>query len=116
MGRPPYAIPGFPGLSVFETGGHTPGSQIFVARVGDSSGSRLWVFTGDIVNHIDGIVHNLPKPMLYSVFVVPEHRDRLDLLRRMLAELAQHPGTDLLVSHDLLQLESMGLAGAEEGP
>jgi len=112
---PLHPIPGFPGLSVFATGGHTPGSQVFVARVRDSVGSRLWVFTGDVVNNIDGVRFNVPKPTIYSLFVVPEHRDRLDLLRRMLAELAQHPGTDLLVSHDLLQLEAMGLAGTEGG-
>ncbi|MBW2399245.1 MAG: hypothetical protein JRG80_08225 [Deltaproteobacteria bacterium] len=110
---PLYAVPGFPGLSVFATGGHTPGSQVFVARVGDPVGSRLWVFTGDLANHIDGILHNLPKPTLYSLFVVPEHRDRLDLLRRMLAELARQPGVDLLVSHDLRQLEAMGLVQKE---
>lgn len=113
---PLYALPGFPGLSVFETGGHTPGSQIFVARVRDSAGSRLWVFTGDIVNHVDGIVHNVPKPTLYSLFVVPEHRDGLERLRYMLAELAQRPGVDPLVSHDLQQLEAMGLAAGEEEP
>ncbi len=113
---PLYALPGFPGLSVFATGGHTPGSQVFVARVGDPGGSRLWVFTGDLANHIDGILHNLPKPTLYSLFVVPEHRDRLDFLRRMLAELARQPGVDLLVSHDLRQLEAMGFAAKGKQP
>jgi len=114
-GGPLFEIPGFPGLSVFATGGHTPGSQVFVARIRESVGSRIWVFTGDLVNHIDGVRYNVPKPALYSLFVVPEHRDRLDVLRRMLAELAKHPGTDLLVSHDLLQLEAMGLAGTKGG-
>ena len=113
---PLHTVPGFPGLSVFATGGHSPGSQVFVARVGNTVGSRLWVFTGDLANHIDGIHHNLPKPMLYSLFVVPEHRDRLDLLRRMLAEMAHPPGVDLLVSHDLRQLESMGLVAWGDGP
>jgi glyoxylase-like metal-dependent hydrolase (beta-lactamase superfamily II) len=113
---PLYSIPGFPGLSVFATGGHTPGSQVFVARVRNSVGSHLRVFTGDLVNNIDGVRYNVPKPALYSLFVVPEHRDRLDLLRRMLAELSQRPGVDLLVSHDLLHLESMGLGTDGERP
>ena len=113
---PLHALPDFPGLSVFATGGHTPGSQVFVARVADPVGSHLWIFTGDIANHIDGILHNLPKPTLYSLFVVPEHRDRLDLMRRVLAELERQPGVDLLVSHDLRQLEAMGLATKGEEP
>ena len=108
-GGPIYAIPGFPGLGVFETGGHTPGSQVFVARVADPVGPRLWIFTGDLVNHIDGVRHNLPKPTLYSLFVVPEDRVRLDLLRRYLAKLVARPGGGLLVSHDLRQLEATGV-------
>jgi glyoxylase-like metal-dependent hydrolase (beta-lactamase superfamily II) len=116
VGGPLFALPGFPGLSVFATGGHTPGSQVFVARVGNSVGSRLWVFTGDLANNIDGILYNLPKPTLYSLFVVPEHRDRLDLLRRLLARLALQPDVDLLVSHDLRQLQAMGLVEKGEKP
>jgi glyoxylase-like metal-dependent hydrolase (beta-lactamase superfamily II) len=108
-GGPIYAVPGFPGLGVFATGGHTPGSQVFVARVADPLGSRLWIFTGDLVNHIDGVRHNLPKPTLYSLFVVPEDRARLDQLRRYLARLVVRPGSDLLVSHDLRQLEETGV-------
>jgi len=115
-GGPLHPIPGFPGLGVFATGGHTPGSQVFVARTADTIGSRLWVFTGDLANNIDGIRHNLPKPTLYSLFVVPEHRARLDVLRRFLAELERQPGVDLLVSHDLRQLEAMGLASERLKP
>jgi glyoxylase-like metal-dependent hydrolase (beta-lactamase superfamily II) len=102
-------IPGFPGLGIIAAGGHTPGSQIFVARVSNSSGDRLWIFTGDLVNHIDGIRHNLPKPTAYSLFIVPEARERLDLLRRYLAGLGSQPDVRLLVSHDLRQLEASGV-------
>jgi glyoxylase-like metal-dependent hydrolase (beta-lactamase superfamily II) len=115
-GGPLYAIPGFPGLGVFAAGGHTPGSQVFVARVGDPADSRLWIFTGDLVNNIDGVRHNLPKPTLYSLFVVPEHRRRLELLRRTLAELEHQPGVDLLVSHDLRHLEASERDSAEVRP
>jgi glyoxylase-like metal-dependent hydrolase (beta-lactamase superfamily II) len=113
---PLLAVPGFPGLSVFATGGHTPGSQVFVARVVEDAGQRLWVFTGDLVNNIDGVRKNLPKPTLYSLFVVPEHVDRLERLRRMLAELAQLPDVDLLVSHDLRQIEAAGLGVRPKRP
>jgi glyoxylase-like metal-dependent hydrolase (beta-lactamase superfamily II) len=109
-GGPLYEMPGFPGLAVFATGGHTPGSQVFVARVADALGARVWIFTGDIVNHIDGVRLNLPKPTLYSLFVVPEHREQLERMRRLLADLGRPPDVELLVSHDLRQIEGSGLA------
>jgi glyoxylase-like metal-dependent hydrolase (beta-lactamase superfamily II) len=103
------ALPGFPGLAFFAAGGHTPGSQIFVAHVRTGDGVRTWVLTGDIVNQIDGIRRNVPKPPLYSLLLVPESTARLDVLRRFLGGLESEHGVGLLVSHDQLSLEASGL-------
>jgi glyoxylase-like metal-dependent hydrolase (beta-lactamase superfamily II) len=104
------AVPGFPGVAVVAAGGHTPGSQIIAARVQSNSGDRLFVFTGDIVNHVDGIHENIGKPWAYRTFIVPEFEERQTELRRFLAALTKElPPFQLLVSHDLHQLESSGI-------
>ncbi len=105
-------IPGFPGLSVLPAGGHTPGTQVFLAHVkrpDAAGGVRSFVFTGDVVNHVDGLKHNLPKPALYSRFVVPESTERLERLRIFLAEIDATASAQALVSHDRGQIESTGL-------
>jgi glyoxylase-like metal-dependent hydrolase (beta-lactamase superfamily II) len=108
-GGPLFGVPGFPGLSFFAAAGHTPGSQVFVAHVRSGDSVRTWVFTGDVVNQIDGVRQNLPKPRLYSTLIVPESTARLDELRRFLAALERDHGVTLLVSHDQLSIEASGL-------
>jgi glyoxylase-like metal-dependent hydrolase (beta-lactamase superfamily II) len=108
-GGPLFGVPGFPGLSFFAAAGHTPGSQVFVAHVRTGDGVRTWVFTGDVVNQIDGVRQNIPKPRLYSLLIVPESTGRLDELRRFLASLERDHGVSLLVSHDQLSIEASGL-------
>lgn len=106
----PAAVPGFPGVAVQAAGGHTPGSQIIAARVQSNDSDRLFVFTGDIVNHVDGIHENIGKPWAYRTFIVPEFEERQADLRRFLAALTKElPPFQLLVSHDLHQLESSGI-------
>ena len=107
---PLFAIPRFPGLSFFAAAGHTPGSQVFVAHVRSDGAVRTWIFTGDVVNQIDGVRRNIPKPAFYSAFVVPESTTRLDTVRRFLAELERDHAAGLLVSHDQLSLEASGIA------
>jgi len=106
---PLYAVPGFSGLLFFAAAGHTPGSQVFVAHVRTNGAVRTWLFTGDVVNQIDGVRQNIPKPAFYSAFVVPESTARLDTVRRFLAELERDHGAGLLVSHDQLSLEASGI-------
>lgn len=106
---PLYAIPGFPGLLFFAAAGHTPGSQVFVAHVRENGAVRTWLFTGDVVNQIDGVRRNIPKPAFYSALVVPESTARLDTVRRFLAGLERDHGAGLLVSHDQLSLEASGI-------
>jgi glyoxylase-like metal-dependent hydrolase (beta-lactamase superfamily II) len=108
-GGPLFPVPGFPGLSFFAAAGHTPGSQVFIAHVRSSDSVRTWVMLGDVVNQIDGVRQNLPKPRLYSLLIVPESTARLDVLRRFLASLEREHGVTLLVSHDQLALEASGL-------
>ena len=108
-GGPLFAVPGFPGLAFFAAAGHTPGSQVFVAHVRAGGTIRAFVFTGDVVNQIDGVRQNLPKPRLYSLFLVPESTVRLDELRRFLAGLERDNGATLLVSHDQQAIQASGL-------
>jgi glyoxylase-like metal-dependent hydrolase (beta-lactamase superfamily II) len=102
-------VPGFPGLRVIQAGGHTPGSQVFVVRVAGADGLKSYLLTGDVVNHIDGVRLNLPKPHLYSLLLVPESTGRLARMRVWLKGLADRHGATLLVSHDQLALEASGL-------
>lgn len=110
-GGPLLAVPGFPGLQLFAAAGHTPGSQVFVAHLRGNGSVRTWLFTGDVVNQIDGVRQNIPKPAFYSAFVVPESTARLDAVRRFLAGLERDHGAGLLVSHDQLSLEASGISG-----
>jgi len=108
-GGPLLNVPGFPGVFVIAAGGHTPGSQIIVAHVAAPDGVRNYAFTGDIVNNIDGVTYNIPKPFLYRWLVVPEDNSRQDELRRFLRDLRDAGGLTLLVSHDQRQLEQSGV-------
>ncbi len=103
------SVPGFPGVAVVAAGGHTPGSQIVLAAVAGADGRSRVGFTGDTVNHIAGIDHDVPKPMLYRLLVVPEAEQRQSELRRFLRSLRDEAGVRLLVSHDELQLASSRL-------
>lgn len=99
----------FPGVFVIAAGGHTPGSQLIVAYVGAPDGARAYVFVGDIVNNIDGITEDIPKPWFYRTFIVPEDGVRQEELRRYLRELRDRFGFTLLVSHDQRQIEQSGI-------
>jgi glyoxylase-like metal-dependent hydrolase (beta-lactamase superfamily II) len=103
-------VPGFPGVFVIAAGGHTPGSQIVVANLDDGSGQRQIAFTGDIVNNITGIDHDVPKPQLYRLLVVPESDERQTELRQFRRDLRDAGGVQLLVSHDEHQLTASGVA------
>ena len=100
----------FPGVFAIAAGGHTPGSQIIVAHVAGADEPRTYVFTGDIVNNIDGITYDIPKPRFYRWFVVPEDETRQEELRHYLRELRDRYGFILLVSHDQRQIERSGIA------
>ena len=106
--RPMNELPGFPGISVIAAAGHTPGTQLVVAQVG-SRESRPVVLAGDVVNSHTGIEHDVPKPWLYRLLVVPEDDGRLRELRRYLRELVRQFDVTVLVSHDQTHLEASGV-------
>jgi glyoxylase-like metal-dependent hydrolase (beta-lactamase superfamily II) len=106
------AVPGYPGVSVIDAGGHTPGSQIVLARVAGPSGVKRYAFTGDTVNNLDGILDDVPKPLLYRLLMVPEDESRQTELRHFLLglrNLGDPGGFTLLVSHDQRALEQSGI-------
>ncbi len=102
---PIYEIPSFPGLVAVGAGGHTPGSTLYFARVGE----RLWIFSGDVTNTREELIENRPKLALYSWLVVPESPERLEALRRWLADWDRDPQHAVVVSHDLDALENSGI-------
>jgi glyoxylase-like metal-dependent hydrolase (beta-lactamase superfamily II) len=110
MGESPFAVRGFPGVAVIAAGGHTPGSQIIIATVGQGNQQRRFAFVGDTVNNIDGVLHNIPKPTLYRLFIVPEDETRQDELRRYLLQLHDAFAVTILPAHDQLNIEGSGIA------
>jgi len=102
-------VEGFPGVRVVAAGGHTPGSQIVLATVGEGAARRRFAFAGDIVNHADGIAYDVPKPLLYRTLIVPEDEGRQGELRRWLRELQQQHAFTVLPAHDQHQIERSGV-------
>lgn len=103
-------LDGFPGVGVIAAAGHTPGSQAIVVAVREAPGKvRRLVFSGDITNTIDGVRHDLPKPLLYRLVIVPEDDDRLGELRRYLRALEKDHGFGVVVSHDQNHLRTVGI-------
>ena len=90
-------IPGFPGLLAVSLGGHTPGSTLYITRIGNN----FWLFSGDITNDKNSLLRDLPKPWLYSAAVVPEDTNRTAHLRDYLLELERIAGVTVLPAHDV---------------
>lgn len=102
-------VDGFPGVFVVAAGGHTPGSQIVVAAVGEGEQRRLFAFAGDTVNNADGIAYDVPKPFVYRTLIVPEDETRQSELRRWLLELERKKGFTVLPAHDQQHIERSGV-------
>jgi glyoxylase-like metal-dependent hydrolase (beta-lactamase superfamily II) len=111
---PLVPVPGFPGLAAIAAGGHTPGSTIYAAHVAGTT----WIFAGDVTNSRRNLLENRPKPWVYSLLIVPEAPQRLEVLRRWLAALDAEPGFRVVVSHDRDALLASGLSplGAQGEP
>lgn len=101
-------VPGFPGVFVVEVDGHTPGSEVVIAWIAEESGPRGLVVVGDVVNALDGVLYDVPKPAAYRWLVVPEDETRQRELRGWLRALGER-GFRLLVNHDQLALEQSGI-------
>jgi glyoxylase-like metal-dependent hydrolase (beta-lactamase superfamily II) len=100
------AVEGFPGIGIVALGGHTPGSTLFAVAVGD----RLWLLSGDISNSKADLLSKTGKGFLYSYLLVPEHTGRNDALRSWLGALDADEHTTVIVSHDVLDIASSGMA------
>ena len=96
-GIEPTEVAGFPGLFIFPAGGHTPGSTFFVATLPEHN----WLFAGDISNEKRAMLRNEPKPWVYSHLIIPESTERLDRLRRWLADVDARPDYSVIIAHDL---------------
>ena len=71
------------------------------ATVFQTSLQRDEVFAGDITNDMHSLHNNIPKPWLYSTFIVPEHTRRQEQLRLWLEALDQQADFVVLVAHDI---------------
>ncbi|HYD48322.1 MAG TPA: MBL fold metallo-hydrolase [Terriglobales bacterium] len=102
---PLWSLPELGGVAIAHAGGHTPGSQVVFAS---TNGGDRYAFTGDLVNHIDGVRHNVPKPSYYSLLIVPEDREQLEHWRQLLQQLSNQ-GYQPVVAHDQLAIEALGI-------
>lgn len=93
----------FPGLALYPLGGHTPGSTLFAV----ADGKRLLLFSGDITNSKADISNDQAKAFLYSYLLVPENNQRTAVLRDWLRNLDQQADIEVVVSHDLQNMQSV---------
>ena len=99
------AVPGFPGLFAIAAGGHTPGSTIFITRLG----ADTWIFAGDITNAMVDIYDNQGKGFMYSYLLIPEDTDVLADWRQWLKAQNARDGVNVLVAHDIHAFLASGL-------
>lgn len=108
-GAPLQATPDFPGLALVTLGGHTPGSTLIAAAVGE----RLWLFSGDITNTKRDLIEDRGKGFLYSYLFVPENTDRTAELRGWLRSLDARDDIDVVVAHDIDDARALGIPAFE---
>ena len=106
---PMTPLPNFPGVWIVPAAGHTPGSQIIVARIESGGGTRDFLFLGDIVNAAQALELNQGKPILYRTILVPEDEERQNSLRQFISTLQHQHGFQSIASHDQLALEASTL-------
>lgn len=109
VNAPMTPLSDFSGVWVIPAAGHTPGSQIIVARIGSGEAARDLVFVGDIVNAAQAIELNQGKPLLYRTVLVPEDEERQSSLRQFIATLQDQHDFQAIASHDQKALEASGL-------
>lgn len=97
-------VPGFPGLGAIAAGGHTPGSTIFLARIGGAT----WIFSGDLTNSLADAMEDRDKGWVYSTLLVPENVDLLARWRLWLRGM-NDDDTHVVVSHDLSSYHANGV-------
>ena len=93
------------GLGIAGLGGHTPGSTMFAVAVN----GRLWLFSGDTTNSKADLLSDTGKGFLYSYLMVPEDTARTGELRRWFAGLDAEADMQVVVSHDIADIEASDL-------
>ena len=67
------------------------------------------MFSGDTTNRKSEIADDSGKGFVYSYLIVPEDTARTATLRRWFAALDRNDDVDVIVSHDLAELEAGAL-------
>lgn len=93
----------FPGIAMYPLGGHTPGSTLFVV----ADAGRLLLFSGDTTNNKADILNDKSKSLIYSYLFVPENTSRTAQLRDWLRTLNQQNDIEVVVSHDLADMQAV---------
>ncbi len=97
----------YPGLYVMRTAGHTPGTQVILART-----TQGWMlFIGDVVNAEGGYDTDSEfghaKPFLYRALMVPEDEAVLQGARKDLQDLMNE--LTIVISHDTANISASKL-------
>jgi glyoxylase-like metal-dependent hydrolase (beta-lactamase superfamily II) len=100
-------LPELHGVGIVRVAGHTPGSQVVVAWVGKPA--RGYVLAGDVVFDMGQIRDDRPKPLAYRLLVTPESDEQLGKVRRWLHSLEIEESFSIIPSHDLGNIEAMGI-------
>jgi glyoxylase-like metal-dependent hydrolase (beta-lactamase superfamily II) len=100
-------LPDLPGVGVIRVSGHTPGSQVVVAWVGNPA--RGTVLAGDAVFEMASILDDRPKPLVYRLLITPESEEQLAKVRGWLRSLAVDESFTIIPSHDQGNIEALGI-------
>lgn len=92
----------FPGVGIYNLGGHTPGSTLWAIALDE----QVFLFSGDITNSMQDLHHNRGKGFLYSVLLVPEDTARTEQLRHYLKTLHNDERFTVIVAHDHEQIKT----------
>jgi glyoxylase-like metal-dependent hydrolase (beta-lactamase superfamily II) len=100
-------LPDLPGVGVIRVSGHTPGSQVVVAWVGNPA--RGTVLAGDAVFEMASILDDRPKPLVYRLLITPESEEQLAKVRGWLRSLAVDESFTIIPSHDQGNIAALGI-------
>jgi glyoxylase-like metal-dependent hydrolase (beta-lactamase superfamily II) len=98
-----------PGLVAISAAGHTPGSQMIYARL--KGGAEL-LFLGDIAWQHQNLTEAKTRARLVSLVMREDAQAVTHQLRAILDFHAANPGVDLVVSHDVAEMEKRFSSGA----
>jgi glyoxylase-like metal-dependent hydrolase (beta-lactamase superfamily II) len=98
-----------PGLVAISAAGHTPGSQMIYARL---KGGRELLFLGDIAWQHQNLTEAKTRARLTSLVMHEDAQAVTHQLRAILDFRAANPGVDIVISHDIAEMEQRFASGA----